>query len=310
VPVSKNISTEIKNTAVDVRAEVIVDQLLQHNMQWNELFVHCNKFFYRNFSKDIFDADLDVDNNYRDVLHINLSRAGLYDILPEGLFFQPSTMDKKPSTAAEMAQEYKTNKKQELEIRKFFSPLENEFFYHRYKVFNEEKKVLSGLNNEALNAYFIKFWNLAKNVSPKMALKIVLLLPHVHQIAGNAALMANCLQNILEEPVTCAIENFDSQQPATNFNILGNFELGNELICGNHFFEDEVYFTFKIGPLKHSAIQSYLQQGKLYNTLQSFFRFFVPINAGTKIEIAVNDVNQNMRIGTAEEATLGIATVI
>ena len=307
---NNNIAQEITNLNADIRAEVIVDQILQNKVSWNELFVHCNKFFYRNFSRDIYSTTLDVENNYRDILHINLSRAGLYDLLPEGLFFQPVESSTKPSSAAEMAEEYKRNKKHENELRKFFSPLENEFFYHRYKNFHAEKEIINGLNNDDLNRYYIKFWNLAKDISPSMALRIVLLLPFIHQVAGDADLMAGCLQSILGEEVNCRIQNSADQSPSVHYNILGNFGLGNELICGNHYAEDEICFVFKIGALKHSAAQDYLEGGRYYKTIQSFFRFFVPVNAEIKTEIIVGSIKQQMKIGFMEEATLGIATVI
>ena len=308
--INKNISEEIINLQPDIRAEVIVDQILQNKVNWNELFVHCNKFFYRNFSKDIYDTVLDLENDYRDILHINLSRAGLYDLLPEGLFFQPVASSAKPSSATEMAEEYKANKKQENELRKFFSPLENEFFYHRYKNFQAEKAILNGLNNDDLNRYYIKFWNLARDISPSMALRMVLLLPFIHQVAGDADLMAGCLQSIIGEKVSCEVQNGDDQAPLNSYNILGNFGLGNELICGDHYVEDEIYFVFKIGELRNAAVQDYLEGGKYYKTLQSFYRFFVPVNSAIKTEIIVDWTKQKMHIGFMEEATLGIATVI
>jgi hypothetical protein len=308
--IPSQIANELQQSGTDVRAEVILNQLLERNIAWEDFVVHTNKFFYRNFSKDIFNAETDNSNDFKEILHINLSRSGLYDLLPEGLFFQPVSTSRKPKSASEMAEEYKINKKQELEIRKFFSPLENEFFYHRVKNFTAEKTLLNGLNDEELNRYFIKFWRLAKDITPVMALRITLLLPYIHQIAGDPELMASCLQNILGEKVTCSIKNENSQAPAMNFNVLGKNSLGNELVCGNSYLEDEIYFVFVIEDLKKSVAQDYLPGGKLYKTLQTFYRFFVPVNAEIKTEIKLNTIKQQMHIGNMEEATLGIATVI
>ncbi len=308
--IPQNIHDEIQNLPEDIRAEVIVDQLIQNNVTWSELVVHCNKFFFRKFSKDIFDAETDSSNDFRDMLHINLSRSGLYDILPEGIFFQPAASSRKPSSATEMAEEYKINKKQELELRKFFSPLEHEFFYHRYKNFTSEKSLLNGLNNDVLNQYFIRFWKLAKDITPAMALRLTLLLPYIHQIAGDAALMAASLQSIVQEKINCSLVNESSQLPAVHFNVLSKFNLGNELVCGNTYHEDEICFVFKIGQLKKSAAQDYLPGGKLHMTLQTFYRFFVPVAATIKTEIILQQSKENMHIGFMEEATLGIATVI
>lgn len=301
---------EINALPVDVRAEVIVGQLLEGKLNWDEMVVHSNKFFYRSFSKDIYNASVDDSAAFKELLHLNLSRTGLYDILPEGLFFQPQTTTHSPKSAGEMAEEYKINKKQETEVRKFFSPLENEFFYHRYKNFKTERILLNGLNNELLRQYFIRFWNLAKDIKPAMALSITLLLPYVHQIAGDCTLMGGCLQHILEEKVSCTIENRDSQAPLVVNNVLGNFNLGDELVCGNWYHEDEIYFVFTIYDLKKSAAQDYLRGGKLYSALHTFYRFFVPVNAEIETVIKLKKSKEEMQIGDMEQAVLGIATVI
>jgi len=308
--VPSQIANELQQLGPDVRAEVILDQLLGRNLAWEEVVTHANKFFYRSFSKDIFNAETDDSDDFKEILHVNLSRSGLYDLLPEGLFFQPNATSRKPKTATEMAEEYKINKKQELEIRKFFNPLENEFFYHKVKNFTVEKTLLNGLNNEVVNSYFIKFWRLAKDITPVMALRITLLLPYVHQVTGDPELMADCLQNILSESVRCNLAHESSQEPALQYNVLGSNNLGNELVCGNSYLEDEIYFVFTIGDLERSVAQDYLPGGKLYKTLQTFYRFFVPVNAGIKTAIKLKKTKEGMQIGNIEAATLGIATVI
>lgn len=304
------IASELEQMETDVRAEVIINQLLEQHIAWEEILVHTNKFFYRNFSKDIYKAESDTSDQFKEILHISLSRPGLYDLLPEGLFFEPVRTSAKPKSVGEMAEEYKVNKKHELEIREFFNPLENEFFYHRVKNFRMEKTLLNGFNNELYNNFFRKFWRFAKDIPSVMALRITLLLPYVHQVAGDPELMANCLQHILGEKVSCNTKNESSQQPSFHFNVLGKYYLGNDLVCGDIYLEDEIYFIFTIEDLKKSTAQDYLPSGKLYTTLQTFYRFFVPVNAEIKTTIHLNKQKQQMHIGNIEEATLGIATVI
>jgi hypothetical protein len=308
--IPRGIEEEILNINTDIRAEILVDQILQNKVNWNELFINYNKFFYRSFSKDVYNTKIDEENNFRPVLQINLTRAGIYDLIPEGIFFQPNKSSRKPNSASEMAEEYKINKKQEIELRKFFSPLENEFFYHRYKNFKTEKAILNGLNNDDLNKYYIKFWNLAKDIPPTMALKLVLLLPFVHQITGDINLMASSLQSVIGESVLCYIKNEENQTPSNIANILGKFELGNELICGNQFQENEICFVFILRDLIKSNIQDYLEGGSLYKTLHTFYRFFLPVNAEIKTEFSLSKIKKQMQIGLMEEATLGIMTVI
>jgi predicted component of type VI protein secretion system len=91
---------------------------------------------------------------------------------------------------------------------------------------------------------------------------------------------------------------------------LGKQSLGNNFVCGNTYDEDEIYFVFAIGDLKKSVAQDYLEGGKYYKTIETFYRFFMPANASIKTEILLSKQKKQMYIGSMEEATLGIATVI
>lgn len=306
----EHIRDEILKLNHDVRAEVIVAQVLGRERENLPLIVHTDGFFYRKFSKDVTGAVIGDAAELKEILHLHLSRSGLYDLLPEGLFFKQQGAGRTPRNAAEMAEEYKANKNQENQIRKFFSPLENEFFFHRYKNFVAETSLMNGLGNRYLSQHFIKFWKLPEDINPGMALRMILLFPYIHEFTGDAGLMAGSLQTILNEDVTCELVSETAQQTGLQFNILSNFELGNELICGNDYEEEVFCYVFTIQNLAYSSAQDYLGGGRLYSTLQTFYRFFVPAGATVRTEIRVLKTKENMHIGIGEEATLGIATVL
>ncbi len=306
----EDIKDEILKLQHDVRAEVIVAQLLSREGEDLPLIVHTDGFFYRKFSKDVIGAMIDDTADIKELLHIHLSRTGLYDLLPEGLFFKPQSAGRTPKNAMEMAEEYKANKNQENQIRKFFNPLENEFFRHRYKNFVAETSLMNGPGNMYLSRYFTRFWKLPDDINPGMALRMVLLFPYIHEFAGDTGLMAASLQTILNEEVTCVLGSETAQQTGLQFNMLGDFALGNELVCGNSYEEEIFCYVFTIQNLGNSSAQDYLAGGKLYSTLQTFYRFFVPAGATVRTEIRVLKTKESMYIGTGEEATLGIATVL
>jgi hypothetical protein len=307
---SEKIMNEIMQLGQDIRAEVVLAQLLNHTSDKLPVIVHADDFFYRQFSKDITRVDISDSAELKEILNIHISRTGLYDILPEGLFFKPLSLVRVPKNAGEMAEEYKMNKKQEQEIRRFFSPLENDFFYHRYKNFAAEAALLKGLNNDFLNRYFMRFWQLPEDMPPGMALRMILLLPYIHQITGDTELMAASLQAILDEQVSCKIVSETSQQTGMHHNVLSKFEVGNGLTCGADYDEEEFCYVFTIFDLARSSAMDYLEEGRLYSTLHTFYRFFVPAAAGIKTVIKLKKAKENMHIGFGDEAILGIATVL
>jgi predicted component of type VI protein secretion system len=122
--------------------------------------------------------------------------------------------------------------------------------------------------------------------------------------------MAASLHAIITEEVSCRMVNESNQQTGLHYNVLSTFELGNELTCGDQYEEDDFCFVFTVFNLTKSSAQDYLPAGRLYSTLQSFYRFFVPVAATIKTEIRVAAAKENMHIGIGEEAILGIGTVL
>jgi hypothetical protein len=258
---SKQITQEIQQHQGDVLAEVVLDQLLENGVQSSGVWMLTNKYFFRKFSRDIFSIIFPSGKKRKEAIRIETSRAGLYDHLPEGIFFQPAETSSRSKSAGEMAEEYKQNKAQEIETRKFFAPLENEFFFSRRRNFHTEKQLLQGLNNESLNTYFSEFWNFPKDIPSYLSLRLILLLPYAHNVAGNALQMGKFLAELLDEDVSCSLITTYVHAGDNESNTLGNLALGSELICGNQFSEELYSFRFTIGPLRDSVLSGYLPGG-------------------------------------------------
>ena len=65
-------------------------------------------------------------------LQLNLSRSGIYDQLPEGLFYQPNKTINQPLDAANMAAEYRSNKKRNRKYAAFSCLLKTKFSANVY----------------------------------------------------------------------------------------------------------------------------------------------------------------------------------
>jgi hypothetical protein len=308
IPVT--INEEIKNLNADVKAEAITYLLEQSGVRLEEILFYTNHFFYRNYSRDVYHTDIDDSSNVRQFLKVFLSRSGMYDVLPEGLFFQPTHFRAKPISATEMAEEYKLNKREEGKIRDFFSPLHNEFFYHKYKNFCLEKSLIDGHSNGILNLYFKRFWNFPKSMPIDMVLRFALLIPYIHQIAGDATLMGQSMAVIFNEVVICEQKLNVKQLSPTQLNQLGQNTLGNEQVCGELFDEEEVVFNFVIQLKGDNVAKNYLPNGKLYASLQTFYSYFVPTNALVETTLQVEKKKEQFILGETDEAYMGISTVI
>jgi hypothetical protein len=304
----QQLKTEIAESE-DARIESKLVLAKNKTLSPDDFLIACNCSFYREFSKDVFSSEIKEDARKKNILHLNLTRRGIYDQLPEGIFYQPAKTKAYKTTAAEMAAEYKVNKEVEQGVRRFFMPFENDFFLQRMQSEEEEIKLLEGLQSGILNDYFINFWDISSSIPKSLIIHLITLLPHAHQIAGDIILMAECLQLMLREevkvkkiyaPLTSSDHHFE----------LGSQLTGTDFVCGMHFNEDYPVIEFTIGPLENSQISDYLQSGNREKFLTTFFRFFLPAEADVITKIKAGAEKENLVLQAEEPPILGYSSVL
>lgn len=307
----KKISSNLSNLPADIRTEVLLSQCIEGGLLQKEFTVQTDGFFYRCYADDMYKFNLNEQDSHKKFLEIHLSRPGLYDTLPEGLFFQPPVNSKNAKTAAEMAEECRINKKKETEIRKFFAPFENEFFLHSLKNETTETDLLSGLRSGWLKEYFIDFWKLPPDIPANAALVLVMFLPYVHRIAGNIEATAGVLQKIINEPVKADLIYYNDNDAGTGNNILGSYTLGSHLTCGESFTEQYPAVSITIGPLQKTKAYQYTVGGNYFSLLQTFYNFFVPAYAEVITTILLKKGADKFILKKKEDTPLlGISTVL
>jgi hypothetical protein len=300
---------ELISGLCDVRTEAVMNQALKSQVRPEDFVILPNGHFYREYRQDLMGVDRLEDNRRYDWLQLRLSRIGLYDLLPEGLFHQSSPGNRQHS-AAEMAAASKLDKKKENSVRKFFQPLEHQFFLQRIQLEAAEEKLLEGIDGHLLNDYFFEFWQLPKGLPLKAGALLVLLLPYAHRISGNLDLMQDCLEILLHEQV--AISTY---RPGTSFADsappgLGNAMLGNDLVCGQTFEEDYPCLLYTIGPLQHTSPASYIAGGEQELLLQVFNNFFAPVEADIRIDLEIDPAKAAIRLSGEESPILGYSTTL
>lgn len=141
----------------NIKAEVVISEIQQRaNVTEKDFIIQNNSTFSRPYRRDILEVDGLVNENK---ITINLSRNGIYDTLPEGVFHIPK--------ANENADAYISRRKkfqeEEKDARSFFAPIENEFFYQRLQIEKNERNLLDDFY--ALNDSFLEeFWDIEKKI--------------------------------------------------------------------------------------------------------------------------------------------------
>lgn len=307
----KLLQKEMQQAAWDVKAEAQLLMAFDKKLWPEHFMVSCDNRFKREYSKDVVGAEIREDAAKQPLLHIHLSRSGIYDQLPEGLFFQSPHRDRRNFSVANMAMDHRENIKKEHEIRRFFQPFENDFFLQRIWLEKEETALLEGLQSGSLNDYFVQFWNLPRSIPKTFIAPCILLLPHAYKISGDLKLISQSLEQILHEKVEiskrrCSFEQADE----IGAPVLGETQLGLDMVCGELFLEDTPLLEIQIGPLQTSEITDYLEGGNRFVLIETFSRFFVPAGAETLVTIKVQKEKQHMVIAKGEEPVLGYSSYL
>jgi hypothetical protein len=270
--VLEEVIDHIRRLHYDVRAEVVVGELLDNNVDEEEVAVQMQNVFTRAFNKDILDAQLDDSQPYHPFITLTLSRDGLYDRLPEGLFHE-FTPQKKQRGVAEMVASYKKQQKEQQEARRFFRPIEHEFFLQRVFLEQREKHLLFDAFGKDADELFLSFWGIPNGLPSVSINKLIKLLPYIHRIAGNLSLVRMYLEAILDEPVQLSAENGATAVSAGDQSGLGECRLGIDTMTGNMFYTDMPRLKLTIGPLQHLRTYDFLPwqpYGRLLEVCQGF----------------------------------------
>ena len=300
----ENIFAELIGVYENLKAEVIIAEIQENSEITADDFVIANKStFSRPYRRDIIDVDNLLNDN---MLTLNLSRNGLYDTLPEGLFHAPQS-EKAGSSFSAYRQ---TVKQQEQDTRSFFAPIENEFFLQRLRIECNERALLDNFYN--LNDEFlIDFWNIDKRIPEDYILKLIKLLPHSYKIAGDIELTRLSLEKILGEQVS--MRKTYSENKGISAEKKG---VNNELHLG----VDSVLLSDKnevlspilevtIGPISEKKINNYLKKDGVLKFINTFYDYFVPMEIEVITKITV-DNEVGFLLDQEKSPIMGISTQI
>lgn len=297
--VLEEVIDHIRRLHYDVRAEVVVGELLDNDVQESEVAIQMQNVFTRAFNKDILDAQLDDSQPYHPFITLTLSRDGLYDRLPEGLFHAFTAQ--KQQEVSEMVANYKKHQQEEQEARKFFRPLEHEFFLQRVFLEQREKHLLFDALGKDADELFLSFWGIPEGLPKEPVNKLIRLLPYIHRIAGNLPLVQLYLQAILDEPVAITCENGPVAVSSGIQTGLGECRLGVDTMTGSLFYTDMPRVIVKVGPLQHRRVYDFLSWQPYGKLLATCLGFLLPadVEAETLLEphpdekqVIVNDSRQ------------------
>lgn len=288
--IPERIRNKINSTKYDLQAEVVISEIMNKLKSEDKNFlIDFQGQFKRPYRKDILDAEIvDYEYDATQFVKVNISRDGIYDILPESLFHKQIN-NKNKISVDEMAQNYKTHKKEEKDARNFFFPFENELFIKSLEREDLEKELLLELNGSKPIDFFYEFWEFDRNeISEILLARLMRLLPYAYKIAGNQHLTAYCLGYLLDEKVEIFQTKKKNLSAIESEISLGGCKLGIDTALGNIYTDYSLLWEIRIGEIKNASFMEYIHNGKLKKFLDLFVQYFIPIDIDLKTTLLLN----------------------
>lgn len=283
------IKTLIHQLPFDIKLEVLLCELY-NNKQLDPTLIKVKPIgiFYRGGQRDIHSVEI-FKNEFEDIEKIlfELSREGLFDTLPSGLFFNP--VDRKyKKTAKEIRASVQVEKREEKAARDFFFPIEQEFYNQRIQLEQKEREVFSGFTDEIGRNLFIKeFWQLELEGVPEEQLSILLyFLPLAFNYKGNLEKIEQIFSVVLKEKITI-VTQIEAQLELEERILpgLGDTFLGVNMVLGKAFQDGFPEIHVNVGPIIMKETMRYFPGGPQQKLLDVLCRFFLPAEVNMKVNL-------------------------
>ena len=291
----EHLSADVKNFIADLRAEVVAAELIERGVKQDEITFNTKGIKRRPFSRDIFDVKLpnDDDDHYKFLLN----REGIYDSLPEAIFHQP--LNSKPlKSKEEILDEIKIQRQEEIEARKFFFPLENEFNQLRLLLEITERKSNDNFSGSSVIQLFYKLFGTVSYFNNAQIAVLLSLLPNIYDLKGELKILSKYYSLLLGDEIIISMKNEFRIQECAKHN--DEFILGVSSLTSHTLTYSEQIISIKIVVKNSKRIALYLNDGVCLKILNFLNDYFMPFEFDIKIELMLNELNRQSILGNIE----------
>lgn len=296
----EHIKQELIQLGFDLKAETFAAYLDEQV----PLRFSASSFFTRRFSTDV--TDITEMESSPKALEVSLSRRSFYNIFPERFFHGTYSGAAFVDT---MVADYKNRKVEEQHSRKFFRPLEEEFFLQKVAVEREENAIFTSLGSQDLVNFLTNLWSIDPALPKTMATKILKTMPFMYKIAGNMPLLKSILETIVQENISIKQE-FATVVQEKEKNTA--WQLGVNLATSSNGKTFLPKYIITIDDIKHpEQIEKYLPQGSITAVVHFFLEHTLPFECDFEIDFTLPKSKQKFIINEqVYGARLGVSSTI
>ncbi|GAB3318823.1 type VI secretion system baseplate subunit TssG [Larkinella ripae] len=291
----------LNHLPVDLRAEVVLAELLEEGVSPDQLIVNPVGAFKRPFGRDIDQATWrESTHTAKRWLQLDLNRTGLYDLLPEGVFHQPTSGEVTRSKET-LLLEMKVQREREQAARRFFLPIEQEFFRQRVRI-EQEQRAFGSDAETAPDDRLGRFWNLPDFLTPAQTSHLLYLLPVMHRIAGDFRAMADCFARVVEESVSLQRVSPGHTRVEAPTPPLGEWQLGATSVLDGWLPDEEPQVLLTVHLTRRERLAEYLPGQTGRKLIEWLAGYLVPLDLTVRIELDTATLEEPFRFSGDEYA--------
>lgn len=276
---------------LDIKAEVILAEMMEavDRSAYDAMALQPDGGFNHAVSRDIRRVYHHENEHGLSKDIVVLSRPGLFDSLPEGLFYDISVDGSVFDDVQKTLDQVKRQREIEADARKFFSPFDQILHQYRLYLETEERKILTGFPVGARHTLFDVIWsNFDGQMNNYQKSLLFTLMPITHQIVGHTDLTAKAMSAVLGYGVVIETRHEPSTIVVEEGLVLGDFHLGMDFILGDHADELATTYDIEIGPIPSERSVDFVACGSGASSVEVLLSHFLPFDAETRVAYQID----------------------
>lgn len=312
----KLIQESLKLTSIDFKTEAIARELLENNLLLEKIFFNPEGIFKRGYENDVSKIQEFGVSDEDILLSIHINREGLFDTLPQGVFYQPPPYDAAELSQNELeAKRLQASKemKEAMEAAKLFlRPFDNLNFQILTRLEMIEHEAFSSMNSIKSKICDLLFPEWENSLSKKQKSQLFSIVLNAHRMVGKLSYMATELSSLLETTVTVnETEDSTLKSKSDYFNKLGSGKLGVDNFLYVKEIANVACVKIEIGPLPHYAIVGYAPNKPSWRLVNFLAELLLPLEMDWTITTSVLKKRIGFKLSRFNQTSmLGITTLL
>ncbi|GAB3769487.1 hypothetical protein GCM10028818_05620 [Spirosoma horti] len=271
---------------VDFKAEILAASLASQQVAPERIIINPTGLYSRAYSKDIEDVrDWLLDGSTFIYNRIDTPREGLFDMMPQYLFFSPAESTK-AGNVDQLLDDIRRDRDEEQQGRLFFLPFDAELNYLRTLSVHYDNSVNHLDHATVIIEQFAEQWPILKAMSRMQAGIFIQILPWLHALRSNLPWFSRFLHLFFNVPVQIQTGHRRPESARTDSALtLANFRLGIDSVVSDHFSSDEHTIQINVGPVPDAQIADFLPHTQTIALLHNLVDYFLPVSSDVSISI-------------------------